>query len=224
MTRDRDGEEWVFVGSETECACLVSSCTAVRSWRLIGLDLDGTKGDGVAAKCSIGVGGHKGLLGSVMGLEIVSLSMVELERLKLDLPFLLIESVSLVMVRLVNEKARVPLVRDVLELRSRGGVFSPMGTRSSTSLFDRLSDRIASSPSMVAPDQVIWSRACVMWGGMRGDGLTFVVINLIASRGVQVKAGHRMRSLWRAKWMFVDMHASGSGGDQGPSTQPFKVC
>lgn len=110
--------------------------------------MDETKDDGVAAKYSVGVGGHKGLLGSAIGLEIDSLSIAELERLRLDLPFLLIESVSLV--RLVNEKARALLVRDVLELRSRGGVLSPIGTRSSTSLFDRLSDRTASSPSMIA--------------------------------------------------------------------------
>lgn len=64
----------------------------------LGLDLADANGDGEAAKGAVGVGGHRGLRGSVKGLEIVSLSIAdiaELERLKL-LPFLFIESASLV--------------------------------------------------------------------------------------------------------------------------------
>jgi hypothetical protein len=110
----------------------------------------------------VGVGGHRGLLGSAMGLEIVSLSTDELERLKLDFRFLLIESVSR-----VNEKARELLVLGVLAALPRGGVFSPMGTRSSTSLMERFSDLIVSSPSMVAPVGSVWSRALALHGGSR---------------------------------------------------------
>lgn len=72
--------------------------------RKLGVDLVEAKGDGdsdsEAAKGSAGVGGHRGLRGSVMGLEMVSLSIAELERLKL-LPFLFIESAIL-----VRDKAR----------------------------------------------------------------------------------------------------------------------
>jgi hypothetical protein len=140
--------------------CLVAGCVAVGSSRGLGLDLAETKGDGDAAKGSVDTGGHKGLLGSVIGLEIVALSNAEFERLD-DLPFLLIESVSL-----VKEKARVFLVRGVLEVLLRGGVLSPIGTRSSTSLLERFSTLIVSSPSMIAPLRVDWSRArAVVHGG-----------------------------------------------------------
>ena len=155
--RGRVGGDWLLVGSETEYVCLIAGRAAVESLRGRGLDLAETKGDGDAAKGSVGVGGHKGLLGSVMGLDIASLSIDEFERLRLDLPFLLIESVSLV--KLVKEKARVLLARGVLEALPRGGVLSPIGTRSSTSLLDRFSDRTASSPSMLAPVVVVWSHA-----------------------------------------------------------------
>lgn len=120
---------------------------AVRILGGLRLDLAEVTGDGDTAKQgSVGVGGHRGLLGSTMGLEMVSLSIEELERLKLDLPFLLMRSVSL-----VNEKARERRVRGVLEVLRRGGVMSPMGTRSATSLMERFSVLMVSSPSIVAP-------------------------------------------------------------------------
>ena len=140
--------------------CLVAGCVAVGSLCGLGLDLAETKGDGDAAKGSVDIGGHKGLLGSVIGLEIVTLSNAEFERLN-DLLFLLIESVSL-----VKEKARMFPVRGVLKVLPRGGVLSPIGTRSSKSLSERFSTLIVSSPSMIAPVGVDWSRACaVVHGG-----------------------------------------------------------
>ena len=121
---------------------------AVENSRGLGLDFAESRGDGDAAKwlvvgVGVGVGGHKGLLGFATGLEIATLSIAEFERLR-DRPFLFIESVSL-----VKLKARVFLVRGVLEKLPRGGVFSPMGTRSSTSLLERFSALIVSSLSMV---------------------------------------------------------------------------
>lgn len=152
--RGRVGGEWLFVGSDTEYACLTAGRAAVRSLRGLGLDLAETKGDGDVANDSVGVGGQRGLLGSAIGLEMVSLSIVELERLKPDLPFRLMFSVSL-----LKEKARELLILGVIEILRRGGVFSPMGTRSSTSLMVRFSDLIVSSPSISAPVEVVWSRA-----------------------------------------------------------------
>lgn len=87
-----------MVGSETEYACLTAGRAAERRPRGLGLDLADGDGDGEAAKGSVGVGGHRGLRRSMMGLEMVSLStaeFAELERLKL-LPFLFIVSASLV--------------------------------------------------------------------------------------------------------------------------------
>lgn len=119
---------------------------AVENSRGLGLDFAESRGDGDAAKwlvVGVGVGGHKGLLGFAIGLEIATLSIAECERLR-DRPFLFIESVSL-----VKLKARVFLVRGVLGKLPRGGVFSPMGTRSSTSLLERFSALIVSSLSMI---------------------------------------------------------------------------
>lgn len=96
--RGRVGGEWLLVGSEAEYACLTAGRADGRRLRGLGLDLADASGDGEAAKDSVGVGGQRGLRGSVIGLEIVSLSiaaMAELERLEL-LPFLFIESASLV--------------------------------------------------------------------------------------------------------------------------------
>lgn len=96
--RGRVGGEWLFVGSEIEYACLAAGRADERRLRGLGLDLADANGDGETAKDSVGVGGHRGLRGSVVGLEIDSLSiaeMAELERLKL-LPFLFRESASLV--------------------------------------------------------------------------------------------------------------------------------
>lgn len=96
--RGRVGGEWLLVGSEAEYACLTAGRADGRRLRGLGQDLADASGDGEAAKDSVGVGGQRGLRGSVTGLEIVSLSiaaMAELERLEL-LPFLFIESASLV--------------------------------------------------------------------------------------------------------------------------------
>jgi hypothetical protein len=95
--RGRVGGEWLLVGSETEYACLTAGRADEKGLRGLGLDLADANGDGAAAKDPCGVGGHRGLRGSVIGLEMDSLSiaeMAELERLKL-LPFLFIESASL---------------------------------------------------------------------------------------------------------------------------------
>lgn len=98
--RGRVGGEWLFVGSETEYACLTAGRAAERRLRGLGLNLAEAKGDGEAAKGSVGVGGQRGLRGSVIGLEIVFLSIAELEQLKL-LPFLFKPSAIL-----VRDKAR----------------------------------------------------------------------------------------------------------------------
>jgi hypothetical protein len=153
---------------------LTAGRAGIRSRRGLGLDLVETKGDGdTGEQRSVGVGGHKGLRGFAIGLEMVSLSIEELERLKLNRPFLLIESVSL-----VNEKARAVLVRGVLDVLCRGGVFSPMGTRSSTSLMERFSERIVSSPSIVAPVAVVWSRALVVLHGGKGKDHSRVLLRV----------------------------------------------
>ena len=76
----------------------------------VGLDRVETDDERNTGK-EFGASGHSGLLGSVIGLEILSVLMVlvvELDRLKLGLRFLFMESVSFV--RLVYEKARQKLV------------------------------------------------------------------------------------------------------------------
>ena len=103
-------------------------------------------GDGVAARAS-DLSGHKGLLGSKIGLEMLAVLIPELERLTVLLLFLLMESVSLVNEN-VRERWRLGGVRAG---NSRGGVISPKGMRSSTSLFERLSFCIASLSNMIAP-------------------------------------------------------------------------
>lgn len=123
-----------------------------------------------------------------------SLSIEELERLKLDLLFLRIESVNL-----VREKARELLVRGVPGVLPRGRLLSPMGTRCSTLLLERLSVLIVSSPSMIAPVVAVWSRPLVVLhgGDEKADSrlLLFVVVLmcLLVWPGVQVKASHYAR-------------------------------
>lgn len=153
----RDGGEWLFVGSEAECVCFAAGRATVRGLRELELGLVQTDGEGVAAIGRVGVGGHSGLFGSWMGLEIVRLSMADLERLKLNLLLLLIESVSL-----VKEKARVLLIRGVAGPFPRGGVRSPKGTRSSTSLLDRFSDLKVAASSIFTRGEDMWRRAQVV--------------------------------------------------------------
>lgn len=216
--RVRCGGEWLFVGSETEYACLTVGYAATGSLRGLGLDLAEIRGDGDATKGSVGVGGHRGLLGSAIGLEMVSLSIEELERRKLDLLFLLSPSVSR-----VNENARELLLRGVLEALLRGGVLSPTGTRSSTSLFERFSVLIVSSPSMVAPVKSEWSRALVVLHSGNKKLLTIVAMCLLAS-SVKVKASHCVPSMRCAGPMFVDIRSAEQQRGQWASTQPVKAC
>ena len=94
----------------------------------------------------LGVGGHRGFLGSTIGLEILSLfpnesSWGDLE----DGPFPLIDSVSL-----DHENDREVLVEDIFLIGELGGVISPRGMSWSASLRDRLSLRMASFSSMAA--------------------------------------------------------------------------
>lgn len=220
--RGRFGGEWLFVGSDTECMCLASWRVAVTTLRELVLVRAESNGDGEAAKGSVGVGGHRGLLGSVMGLEMLSLSIAELDLLRLDLRFLLIESVSLAM--LVKEKARVLRVRGVREAKPRGGVLSPMGMRSSTSLLDRFSDRTVASSNIFALAEVAGSREQLAGHGGTERRLTGAIVCLLASPGARVKANHRVQSLRCAKRVSVDIHGSGQSRDAGPSTQPVKVC
>lgn len=91
-----------------------------------------------------------------------------------------------------------------------------MGTRSSTSLLERFSDLMVSSPNMVAPADVGRSRArVVVHGGneMATHGWCYC---LLASPGEQVKASHRVRASWCAGRMFVDMHSSRERSGYGP--------
>lgn len=218
--RARFGGEWLFVGSEAECACLTVWCGAVGSLRGLGLDLAETRHDGDVTRASVDVGGHKGLLGSAMGLEMESLSIVELERLKLDLPLLFTESVNL-----VKEKAREGLFLGVLEVLPRGGVLSPMGTRSSTSLFERLSVLIVSSPSIFAPVVAVWSRALVVLHSRNEEPTHdwyYVLIGVAWGSG-ESKSLCTCVAVCRAD---VGCHARlrGAEGGNGVSTQPVKAC
>ena len=115
--------------------------TLCRVW----LCLYDNKGVGDAqSNAPSGVGGQRGLFGSAIGLDMVSLSIEEREECRRVRPFL-IESVTF-----DKEKARDNLVLGVLAGTLRGGVSSPTGTRSSASLVERFSMTTASSPSMVA--------------------------------------------------------------------------
>lgn len=108
----RDGGEWSLVGSEAECACVAAERrSALKSLRGLELDRVQTLGDGEAVAALAGADGHRGLLGSSIGLEILCLSTAEIERLELDLLLLCIESDSF-----VNEKARALRVCGVTSL------------------------------------------------------------------------------------------------------------
>jgi hypothetical protein len=89
-------------------------------------------------------------VGSRIGVEILGLlSMDEPREDRDEEPLPLIDSVSL-----DQEKEREPLVAWLFLSGELGGVVSPIGTRLSTSLHERLSLRIVSFSSMVA-----------LWGG-----------------------------------------------------------
>ena len=148
--RGRSGGDELFVGSEAEYECRITVYTTV-DFREPGVDCAVVGGidkgcEGAAdSNASFGAGGHNGLLGSAMGLEMSRLSIeVREERLERCL-VALIESVSL-----DHEKARPVLDLGVFFPGVPGGVASPTGTRSSTSLSERFSLIIASSPNMIA--------------------------------------------------------------------------
>jgi hypothetical protein len=153
----------------------------------VGLDRVETDDERNTGK-EFGASGHSGLLGSVIGLEILSVLMVlvvELDRLKLGLRFLFMESVSFV--RLVYEKAR--------DLRGRaddlrGGVTKPSRSKSSVSLFVRLSDRITPSCSMLAPTE-----ACegAWWKAKATHRCYYLVIDVAWTRSES--GSSRVRSL-----------------------------
>ena len=120
--RGRCSGELIYVGSEDEWACLPIGRAAMGSLYGLGLDRAETEDERDTGK-ELGAIGHRGLLESVIWLEILSVLIVlavELERLKLGLPFLFIESVSFV--RLVSEKARDLRGRAVSPDDLRGGV------------------------------------------------------------------------------------------------------
>jgi hypothetical protein len=140
-----DGEE-LLVGSDIEYECLL---VEVAQSGFCGLGVDcavsgaGRVADGDAKEnVNCVVGGQSGLLGSSIGLEISLLSIEAREREERLLP--LIDSVSL-----VHEKARLGLVLGVLLPGELRRVMWPTGTRSSTSLNERLNLATASSSSMV---------------------------------------------------------------------------
>lgn len=99
-----------------------------------------------------------------------------------------------------------------------------MGTRSSTSLLERFSDRILSSPNMVGPAGVVWSRARMVEHGGNEMGTHGGCYYLLASPGKQVKASHRVRASRCAGRMFVDIHSSRERSGYGHATQPVKAC
>jgi hypothetical protein len=112
----------MLVGSEAEWACLLIGRAAMGSLYGLGLDRIETEDERDTGK-QLGASGHRGLLESVIGLEMLSVLIVlvvELDRLKPGLRFLLIESVSFV--RLVSEKARDLRGRAVPSDGLRGGV------------------------------------------------------------------------------------------------------
>jgi hypothetical protein len=112
----------VLVGSEAEWACLLIGRAAIGSLYGLGLDRIENEDERDTGKQLV-ASGHRGLLESVIGLEILSVLIVlviELDRLKPGLRFLFIESVSFV--RLVSEKARDLRGRAVPSGDLRGGV------------------------------------------------------------------------------------------------------
>lgn len=147
------GGEQLLVGSDNECLCPFSGLfeLGLRGLRL-DCPLDDTRNNGAdtAKKFESVTGGHKGLFGSRIGLEIELLSIEVCEREERLLPFIVIVS-------LLHEKARfrlgLSLLWGVLRPDSRGGVIDPTGSRSSTSLFERFILTMVASSSIVASAQ-----------------------------------------------------------------------
>lgn len=138
------GGEALLVGSEAECKCRVATPVLLglreRGFEC-GEELPETGGEGVALwspRCGVGEREPE------KRLELLCFSFEEPEE-RLERLFPLSDSVSL-----VHEKARVTLVWgwSVLLPAGPGGVTSPTGMRSSTSLSERFNLTMAASPSM----------------------------------------------------------------------------